>query len=198
MKRELYVAGQEMVQDAPQLFVDLDVEADGVPGYGSLLSVGAVTPWGDNFYRELRPSSDEWLVANHDFCEEHGLERERLLREGVEPAEAMFDLMQWTREHKEKYQKTGSVLVAFNASFDFPWIDLEMKRAGITNPYGIAGYCIKSLAQVISPNYDWKQTGKNHLPPEVVPEGDFTHNALEDAIWQQKLHFALLGYITQE
>jgi hypothetical protein len=59
------------------------------------------------------------------------------------------------------------------------------------NPYGVAGYCIKSLAIALSDTYDWRQTTKGNLPAELVPEGDFTHNALEDARYQQKIHFAL-------
>src|SRR6187200_2069925 len=81
----------------------------------------------------------------------------------------------------------------FNVGFDFPLVDLGMKEAGLKNPFGIAGYCIKSLANQLSPNYDWSKTTKNKLPPEIIPEGDFTHNALEDAVYQQKIHNALVG-----
>lgn len=195
MNQLLYEQGREIVRNAPQLFIDLDVEADGKAGYGSLRSVGAVTPWGDEFYRELKPTSDVWVQAQHDFCEEHGLQRERLLKEGIEPAEAMRELEQWTKEQEKRYEKTGSVLVAFNASFDYPWIDLETTKAEIENPYGIAGYCIKSLAMALNHSYNWRKTSKGNLPSDIVPDGDFTHNALEDSNYQQKIHFALAGLL---
>jgi hypothetical protein len=189
---QLVEQGRAIVQNAPQSYIDLDVEADGKPGYGSLLSIGAVSPWGEEFYVELKPTSNVFVRSQRDFCEEHGLERERLQKEGVEPRKALRDLARWTIQVANNHDKQGSVLTAFNASFDYPWIDIAMLQAGMPkNPYGVAGYCIKSLALALSDTYDWKQTTKGNLPTELVPEGDFTHNALEDARYQQKIHFAL-------
>lgn len=80
---QLVQQGKKIIQQAPQLYIDLDVEADGVPGYGSLLSIGAVSPYGETFYAELQPASEKFLASNRAFAEAHNLERERLLREGV-------------------------------------------------------------------------------------------------------------------
>lgn len=195
MNQLLYERGMEIVQNAPQLYLDLDVEADGKAGYGSLLSVGAVSPWGEEFYAELKPTSDVWVQSQRDFAEAHGLERERLIREGKEPAEVMLDLVRWASSLKKKYQKLGCVITAFNASFDFAWVDLEITKANLKSPFGVAGYCIKSRAQGLEDGYDWRDTSKGRLPDSIVPDGDFTHNALEDAIYQQKVHFALAGLI---
>lgn len=190
----LVSTGKEVIREAPQLYIDLDVEADGVPGYGSLLSIGAVSPWGDTFYRELKPTSERFLPSNRAFAEAHGLKRERLLDEGVLPAVAAEELKNWTAELTEKYGKKRAVLAAFNASFDYPWVDLAMKEAGVeANPFGVAGFCIKSLAMALPGRYEWQKTAKGELPAELVPDGDFTHNALEDAQYQQKIHFALAG-----
>ncbi|MGB4762054.1 MAG: 3'-5' exonuclease [Candidatus Saccharimonas sp.] len=195
---ELVVRGKEVVQSAPQLYIDLDVESDGWPGYGSLLSVGAVSPWGEQFYRELRPTSEFYIPVNREFIAQHGLDYERLCDEGIEPAEAMRQLAEWEAELRERYGKVGkSVLAAFNASYDFPMINLEYVKAGLESPFGITGYCIQSLAQALRPGYDWRNVRKKSLPLEVVPAGDFTHNALEDAIWQQELHFAMVGLLDE-
>ena len=168
--------------------------SDGIAGYGSLLSIGAVSPWGEEFYRELRPTASEWIEGNRVFCEKHGLVRDRLLLEGAEPALAIQELSDWEQELRDRHQKRGqSVIVAFNASYDFPLIDLEYKRAQIDNPFGVAGYCVKSLAMQFAPTYDWQSTKKSRLPTELVPAGDFTHHALEDARYQQNLHFAMVG-----
>lgn len=185
--------GRDIVQASPQLVVDLDVEADGMTGYGSLLSIGAVSPWGETFYRELKPSSEVWIDGYRDFCETHGLARDRLLREGTEAADAVHELDTWTRELMKQYGKTAAVLAAYNASFDFPWIALEYQRAGLENPYGHAGYCTESLMMAFERNYDWNACGKKQFGPDVRPEGVLSHNALEDAIYQQQLHFALIG-----
>lgn len=198
---KLYVnRGREIVQSSPQLMIDLDVEADGKAGYGSLLSIGAVSPWGEEFYQELKPSSELWVPTQRKFCEEHGLQRTILLEEGTEPADAIRELSDWQAELKEKYHKIGSVIVAFNASFDYPLIDLEYLRAGQQSPFGVAGYCIKSLSMALNMTgaYDWSNTSKSKLPQQVVPEGDFTHNALEDARWQQQLHFGMVGMLDSQ
>jgi len=191
---QLVESGQNVIRQAPQLFIDLDVEADGIPGYGSLLSIGAVSPWGETFYTELKPASEKYLPTNRVFAEAHGLERERLLAKGEDPVVAAQNLARWSVELAEAHGKDRPVLTAFNASFDFPWIDLAMKEAGHNdNPFGVAGFCIKSLAMALPGAYDWRKTAKGALPAELIPPGDFTHNALEDAIYQQQIHFALAG-----
>jgi DNA polymerase III epsilon subunit-like protein len=197
-RQQLIQQGQAVVQAAPQLYLDIDVEADGKTGYGSLLSIGAISPWGETFYQELRPSSELWVQSQHDFCENHGLSRERLLQEGRPPAEAIADLSNWQAKLKAKYHKSRSVLVAYNASFDYPLIDLEYLRAEQVNPFGIAGYCIKSLAMALGNNYDWLNTSKNRLPEDILPDDDITHQALEDATYQQALHFAMIGKLICE
>lgn len=44
-------------------------------------------------------------------------------------------------------------------------------------------------------DWDWKSTSKSRLPRIVVPDEDFTHHALEDAQYQQKLHFGMAGVL---
>ncbi len=193
---ELIQGGREIVRAAPQLYIDIDVEADGKPGYGSLLSIGAVTPDGDTYYTELKPGSDVYIDSQRQFCEDHGLELTRLKREGVPPKSAMQDFYNWTMLHAERQNKQP-VFTAFNAGFDYGHIDLEFAKYGIKNPYGIAPFCLKSLAMAITPQWDWRKTVKDNLPPEVLPAGEFTHHALEDAIYQQHIHFGLAGLLAR-
>lgn len=192
---ELITIGREIVQNAPQLYIDIDVEADGKAGYGSLLSIGAVTPYGDTYYAELKPSSEAYIESQRMFCEEHNLERERLVREGRGSKAVMTEFAEWTDLQSRNYGDRKPVFTAFNAAFDYSLIDLEFAKNNIKNPYGIAPFCIKSLAMAIRPEWDWKKTSKDNLPPEVLPDGDFTHNALEDAIYQQHIHFGLAALI---
>lgn len=187
---ELIERGKLIVQEAPQLYIDIDVEADGKAGYGSLLSIGGVTPYGDEYYIEIKPDSELYIASQREFCEVHGLERERLMREGVPVKDAIQDFTDWT-EHQRKTYGKKPVFAAFNAGFDFGLIDLEYCKAGMKNPYGIAPADLKSMALDLNPNWDWDETSKNKLPAEILPEGDFTHNALEDAIYQQHIHFGL-------
>ena len=189
--------GQQHVQHAPQAFIDIDVEADGIAGYGSLLSLGAVSPWGETFYTELRPMHTVYIPENRAFSDAHGLAYDRLQREGEDPLQAFTDFSVWTQQVIAAHDKKTAVFTAYNASYDFPLVDAYYKQLGLKNPYGHAAFCIKSLAMVVagSRTWDWAQTGKGSLPAELVPNGDFTHNALEDAKYQQKIHFRLAGLL---
>lgn len=195
-KAEIFARGREIVLAAPQLYIDVDVEADGIAGYGSMLSIGAQSPTGESFYSEIRPITEDFKPSNREFCEQHGLERERLLQEAPEATEVMVKFHAWVVEVAEK---TGKPLVftAFNAAFDWAFVDLYFIKAGYSkNPFGIAPFDLKSLSLPLAGEWNWSQTSKDRLPGEIIPDGDFTHHALEDAQYQQKLHFgmaALLG-----
>ncbi len=86
---QLWTAGSKIVLDAPQLFVDVDVEANGIAGHGSMLSIGAQSPTGESFYSEIKPYSPDFLPGHKKFCEEHGLQHERLMDEAPELKDVM-------------------------------------------------------------------------------------------------------------
>src|ERR1035438_4209677 len=91
------------------VYFSADVETDGpIPGPFSMLSFGLVVAgtfdgetfkrpanYGQSFYRELRPVSDEFQI---DALRVNGLDRDRLLREGTLPTIAINDAAQWVRE----------------------------------------------------------------------------------------------------
>lgn len=200
---EVFEIGREIVLAAPQLYVDVDVEADGIAGHGSMLSIGAQSPTGESFYSEIRPISEDFKPGNREFCEQHGLQRERLLQEAPDFKDVMAEFHAWVNEVAEKTGKPP-VFTAFNAAFDWSFVDLYFIKAGYEkNPFGIAPFDLKSLALPLTGEWNWSETSKNKLPDIIIPEGDFTHHALEDAQYQQMLHFgmaALLGannYIKQ-
>ncbi len=195
-RTELARRGEEIVLNAPQLYIDVDIEADGIAGYGSMLSIGAQSPTGESFYSEVKPISEDFKPANRQFCEEHGLQRERLLKEAPVFNEVIGSFNTWLEGLR---QETGKqpVFTAFNAAFDWAFVDLYFTKAGYEkNPFGIAPVDLKSLALPLTGEWDWNKTSKSKLPAIIIPDGDFTHHALEDAQYQQKLHFgmaALLG-----
>ncbi len=190
-KRErIWEIGHEIVLTAPQLYIDVDIEADGIAGYGSMLSIGAQSPTGESFYSEIKPASEDFIPGHREFCENHHLQRERLLREAPEAWSVIFSFKEWVDILREKTGK-NPVFTAFNAAFDWSFVDLYFVKLNIPNPFGIAPFDLKSLAIALSGNWDWKQTSKGKLPSIIIPEGDFTHHALEDAQYQQKLHFGM-------
>lgn len=92
----------------PSLYISVDIEADGpIPGPYSMISFGAAVagrqdgashtaadPEQNTFYRELRPISE---ASVPEALAVSGLDRDRLLREGVEPAVAMAEFRAWVR-----------------------------------------------------------------------------------------------------
>lgn len=190
----LVQTGKQILLDAPQLYIDVDVEADGIPGYGSLLSIGAVSPAGEEFYTELRPTNSKWRKSQRDFCENHGLGRQRLLNEGKPPSVALREFAGWVGDLRQASGKLA-VMTTFNHNFDYGFIDLYCYGTGTINPFETSPFDIKSRALGLQGDWDWSSTSKGRLPSVLLPDGDFTHNALEDAIYQQEIHFALVGLL---
>lgn len=193
-REEILDTGKQIVLAAPQLYIDVDVEADGIAGYGSMLSLGAQSPTGESFYREIRPITEDYKPGNRDFCEQHNLQRDRLLREAPDADSVMSEFFGWVTEISQAAGKQA-VFTAFNAAFDWAFVDLYFARAGLENPFGIAPFDLKSLALPLTGRWDWSKTSKSKLPEIIIPEGDFTHHALEDAQYQQKLHFGMAGLL---
>ena len=192
-KEVLLTIGKERVLSAPQLYVDVDVEADGIAGYGSMLSIGAQSPTGESFYSEIRPYSKKYLQGHREFCEQHGLEHQRLMDEAPIVQVVMERYRSWLEDLTEKTGKKA-VFTAFNASFDWAHVDYAFARSRLDNPYGIAPFDLKTLAMPIV-GWNWDHTKKSKLPSEILPDGDFTHHALEDAQYQQKIHFGLAALL---
>ncbi len=194
-RQEIWNRGKEIILSAPQLYIDIDVEADGIVGHGSMLSLGAQSPTGESFYSEIKPAFEEFKPGNKEFCEQRGLQRERLLKEAPELNSVMKEFKEWLEYLKKEYNKPP-IFTAFNAAFDWGFVDLYFLKAGFEkNPFGIAPFDLKSLALPLTSNWDWNETSKSKLPKIIIPDGDFTHHALEDAQYQQKLHFGMAGLL---
>ena len=113
-----------------------DVETDGaIPGPYSMLSFALVpagrfdghafrapATYDDVFYRELRPVGPEVDV---EALRVSGLDRDRLTREGTDPARAMSDAAAWVRAHA----RDGTpILVAYPLSVDWSWLHWYFTR----------------------------------------------------------------------
>jgi hypothetical protein len=195
LERELlWTEGRKIVQNAPQLYISVDVEADGIAGHGSLLEIGAQSPFGESFSSELRPWSKKFEPGQKRFCDEHGLERERLLREAPYYKKVMRDFRGWTESLAEKYDKPPVMVVA-NEWFDFSLIDYHFLKTynGVWpwNPFRLRALALGSLAQGLSRNWDWTENRMGRLPRLILPDRNLTHRALADAQDQQLIHFGL-------
>lgn len=159
-----------------------------------MLSLGAQSPTGESFYSEIKPAFSEYLLGHQAFCEKHNLERKRLIMEAPEYQEVMQQFAIWLEELTKKTGKLP-VFTAFNAAFDWAFVDLYFVKSGYKNPFGVAPFDLKSLALPLTKEWNWSQTSKSKLPSIILPDGDFTHHALEDAKYQQKLHFGMAGLL---
>ena len=178
------------------VYFSADVETDGsIPGPYSMLSFALVYAgaydgttfyrppnYDKTFYAELRPISDDF---EQEALNVNGLDRERLSREGADPAIAMSSAAEWVRQHAD----IGSpVIVAYPLSFDWSWLYwyfVQFSKTG--SPFGYSrGFDIKTaiavkLGRMVS------SSGRSRIPETVRSKFAHTHHALDDAVEQAEI-----------
>ncbi len=177
----------------------VDCEASGpVPPLFNLLSIGAcvVRPEGDRhvlgevFYAELRPVFPGFDPEAMAVC---GLHRERLMREGLDPKDALVRLRAFVLE-QNRPSVERPVFVGHNAVFDWSYIAYYYAHYGLENPFGYKGIDTKSLAMGAL-GVPWSDTSKETLerllglPPQDPAQ---VHRADYDAHYQALILRALL------
>ena len=177
----------------------LDCEASGpVPPLFNLLSVGVTTvreasgahEIGESLYLELKPIFPGFEREAMAVC---GLDRERLLREGLEPREGLARLRDWVLE-RNRPSRERPVFVGHNAVFDWSYVAYYFAHCGIENPFGYKGLDTKSLAMGRL-GIPWNDTSKENLerllglPPQDPAQ---LHRADYDAHYQALILKALL------
>jgi Exonuclease len=190
-------------ESRPDLYISADVESDGpVPGVFSLLSFGlAVVGRYDGrrferqrlrertFYRELRPISEHYeeeaLAVNR-------LDRDRLLREGAPPEQAMTDAKEWVMSLSDGHRP---VLVAYPVAFDWSFLYWYFERFALGgSPFGHSSCLdIRTLYQAITGTV-FDRSGKDAMPQFLRPREPHTHDALDDAIEQGELFANLMQW----
>jgi len=173
-----------------EILISVDVEASGgSPGTGSLLSVGAclVDDPAVGLYLELKPEPDRPWSAEAEAV--HHLSRDRLQREGLEPAAAMRKLADWVGEVAGD---GWPVFVGFNAPFDWMFVaDCLWRHLG-RNPFGISALDLKSVYMGRHGVARWEETRKMHIERRLGLRFEHTHDALQDARDQARLAQVLL------
>jgi DNA polymerase III epsilon subunit-like protein len=185
-----------MALDGPgDIYFSVDIESDGpIPGSFSMLSfalVAVATFDGEHFerratradarYWELMPISERFEA---DALRINGLDRARLLREGMPASQVMREADLWVRRLAGNRR---AVLVAYPAAFDWSFVHWYFSSFVGSSPFG-HGTCIDIRSLYIGASgstYD--QSSKSRLPHELLPRSPHTHNALDDAIEQGEL-----------
>lgn len=170
-------------------YISVDVETAGpIPGDYSLLSIGACTlsepP--QTFYIELKPINAN---STPEAAAVHKLSIEQLMREGVTPEEGMAQFAQWLKYQAVPDQQP--LFVAFNAPFDWMFINYYFIHYHGSNPFGHAALDIKAFYMGMA-GAAWSQTSWRNLPEKYKPEFNLSHHALQDALDQAFIFKKLL------
>jgi hypothetical protein len=168
------------VADLPELYVAVDVEADGpIPGPYSMISLGmAVVGRSDLvFYTELRPISNDFVP---EALEVSGLDRDRLLREAPTAEDAMRSAAQWVND----LRRIGRpVFLAAPAVWDGMFVHWYFVRFTGRSPFGATGSGVDLRSYWMGlTGCEWAQTRKSAIKRALGLTGlPHTHHAGEDA-----------------
>ncbi|MCG5216884.1 3'-5' exoribonuclease domain-containing protein [Streptosporangium soli] len=185
-----------------ETYISVDIEADGpIPGPYSMVSLGMtvagrmrgrhfdpIDPESRTFYVEIRPISDAFVA---EALAVSGLDRDLLLRDGRDPAEAMAECALWI---KEVCGASVPVLAAYPLSFDWMWIYWYFMNFTGSSPFGHSRCIdIKTLyAAKAGVTIGWAT--KRQMPRNLAAQRPHTHNALDDAIEQAELLQNLMAW----
>lgn len=189
-------------RNKPSLYISIDIEADGpIPGPYSMLSFGAAVagvqdadgftaadPEQQTFYRELRPISGEFVP---EALAVSGLDRERLHREGAEPAVALAEFTDWVREVGVGAQP---VMCGYPASYDWTFLYWYLIRFTGASPFGHSGCLDMKTLYAAKAGLPLRAVAKRTMPPELLSKRRHTHHALDDAIEQAELFANLMAW----
>jgi DNA polymerase III epsilon subunit-like protein len=177
-----------------ECFISVDVEAAGPdPGAYSLLSIGACLVFDpeQSFYVELKPTTME---ATEEALIVSGFNLEALGASGVPAKEAMQRFEAWLEEVNQSGARP--VFVAFNAAFDWMFINHYFHRYLGHNPFGHAALDIKTFFMALAGNR-WAETGMRNAAQRYGYEIFLTHHALDDAKDQARLFRKMLREATE-
>ncbi len=178
-----------MTNEQSEVYISVDVEAAGpFPGEYSMLSIGACTIYEprETFYTELKPINDN---ASLEALLVSRLSMTRLKERGLEPTEAMTRFDTWVTDQAGPDQQP--VLVAFNAPFDWMFINYYFHRYLGRNPFGHSALDIKAFYMGLS-GVLWSETTMRYISPRYLGDRQLTHHALRDALDQADIFEQML------
>lgn len=173
-----------------EIYISVDVETAGPhPARYALLSIGAclVDAPEQTFYVELQPVSEE---ADARALAVSGLSLAELAERGVPPGDALVQFEAWVASHAA--EGTRPVFVAFNAPFDWMFVQDYFHRFLGRNPFGHSALDVKAFYMGMT-GVTWGETALARVAARYGQAGGLSHNALEDAQAQARLFAAMLA-----
>lgn len=174
-----------------ETYISVDIETSGPnPSTFSMLSLGACNVYdlSQTFYAEFKPVTEQFVP---EALKISGLSLEKLSMSGEEPKIGMKRFNVWVERTS---LDSRPIFVAFNATFDWMFVEDYFQRFLGKNPFGISGLDIKAY-YMGKFGLQWLATTKGKIDPRFIPTGTpHTHNALDDAIEQARLFKNILEY----
>lgn len=179
-----------METSSPQeIYFSVDVETAGpCPSQYSLLSIGAcrVDAPRCTFYIELKPVNQKMTPAA---AAVHHLDLKRLSERGTDPENALKQFESWVRN--ETPDGARPIFVAFNAAFDWMFVNDYFHRYIGYNPFGHSALDIKAFYMGLM-GVSWEETALNQLLSRYLHRQEVTHHALRDALDQAEMFKIML------
>ena len=143
-----------------ETYISVDIESAGPnPGQYAMLSIGACTVYepAGSFYIELQPDKDDF-VPEALFVS--GLKMEKLKERGQPPKAAMQGFADWVAEITPPEHRP--IFVAFNAPFDWMFVNDYFYRFLGHNPFGYAALDLKAFYMGLA-GVDWSETTMRYV-----------------------------------
>lgn len=181
----------EKVKELPEIFIAVDVEADGpIPGPYSMISLGmAVAGHPElNFYSEIKPISEEFDTASLAVS---GLDRDHLICNAPDAAQAMQAAYDWVNS----LRKIGRpVFLAAPAVWDGMFVHWYFIKFVGTSPFGATGSGVDLRSYWMGlTGCEWVESRKGKIKYALNLEGlPHTHHAGEDAMELAQVFAAVL------
>lgn len=175
------------------VYFSADIETDGpIPGPYSVLSFALVyagsfdgkaferpAKYDQIFYRELAPISDSY---EPEALRVNGLDRNRLIREGVTPKNAMEEAFDWVTKLAGSAKP---VLVAYPLSFDWTWLYWYfIKFCEFGSPFEYSRCFDIKTAVAVKARIPISDAGRSRIHPSLRSKHQHSHHAVDDAIEQ--------------
>jgi len=173
-----------------EIFFSVDIETSGPnPGQYSLLSIGACTidARRSTFYVEMQPVNDEMTPESFAI---HQLDLQQLRENGLPPRIALENFESWILS--ELSSNSRAVFVAFNAPFDWMFINEYFQQYLGRNPFGHSAIDMKSFYMGLT-GVDWSLTSMRFVGQRYLGNKVLSHNALEDALHQADIFEQMLA-----
>ena len=172
-----------------EFFISVDVETSGPnPSSFSMLSIGACTlrkPQ-SSFYIEIQPINEN---VNSEALQISGLDWEKLQKEGIPPINAMAEFASWIQDVTPDGMQP--IFLAFNAVFDWMFINDYFHRYYGNNPFGYKALDIKAFYMGFH-RVSWEETTMRYVSSRYLDDRSLPHHALKDAYDQAEIFRKML------